>query len=136
MVSASSENISVRDSGQSFGFQGKISHFFSLSHASVVHSRPYCAAGDYVKTKRALIRAVEKQAEMSEKMDLLKAELEALDRSGGSDSSVAGTTASHGVGGFSAGGFGAGATPDTMRVRCAHHCSVVGSGVSSLGWRL
>ncbi len=33
-----------------------------------------------MKTKRALIRAVEKQAEMSEKMDLLKAELEAADR--------------------------------------------------------
>lgn len=33
------------------------------------------APGDYVKTKRALIRAVEKQADMSERMDLLKAEL-------------------------------------------------------------
>ena len=32
-----------------------------------------CRAGDYVKTKRALIRAVEKQAEMEERMDLLKA---------------------------------------------------------------
>ena len=32
-----------------------------------------CCAGDYVKTKRALIRAVEKQAEMEERMDLLKA---------------------------------------------------------------
>jgi hypothetical protein len=32
-----------------------------------------CRVGDYVKTKRALIRAVEKQAEMEERMDLLKA---------------------------------------------------------------
>ena len=36
------------------------------------HSGRRCA-GDYVKTKRALIRAVEKQAEMEERMDLLKA---------------------------------------------------------------
>jgi hypothetical protein len=68
-------------------------------------------AGDYVKTKRALIRAVEKQAEMSEKMDLLKAELEALDRNGGSgggDDSASVSTSAH-SGGFGAGGFGAGA---------------------------
>jgi hypothetical protein len=74
-------------------------------------------AGDYVKTKRALIRAVEKQAEMSEKMDLLKAELEALDRngggggggSGGGDHSSSVSTSAH-SGGFGTGGFGAGAT--------------------------
>ncbi len=58
--------------------------------------------GDYVKTKRALIRAVEKQAEMSEKMDLLKAELEAVDREGGAGGSGSGG----GIGG--GGGFGAG----------------------------
>ena len=76
---------------------------------------PSCGTGDYVKTKRALIRAVEKQAEMSEKMDLLKAELEALDRNGGGggggggDHSSAVSTSAH-SGGFGAGGFGAGAT--------------------------
>lgn len=32
-------------------------------------------ADDYLKTKRALIRAVEKQAEMSESIDLLEFEL-------------------------------------------------------------
>ena len=66
-----------------------------------------------MKTKRALIRAVEKQAEMSEKMDLLKAELEALDRNGGGgsggDHSASVSTSAH-SGGFGAGGFGAGAT--------------------------
>lgn len=41
-----------------------------------------------MKTKRALIRAVEKQAEMSEKMDLLKAELEAADRDAAAGGSV------------------------------------------------
>jgi hypothetical protein len=73
-------------------------------------SAPLCGTGDYVKTKRALIRAVEKQAEMSEKMDLLKAELEALDRNGGGggDHSASVSTSAH-SGGFGAGGFGAGA---------------------------
>ena len=77
-------------------------------------SAPPYGTGDYVKTKRALIRAVEKQAEMSEKMDLLKAELEALDRNGGGggggggDHSTAVSTSAH-SGGFGAGGFGAGA---------------------------
>lgn len=67
-----------------------------------------CPAGDYVKTKRALIRAVEKQAEMSEKMDLLKAELDVLDRSGGGDASAAAATTAAHSGGFGGGGFGAG----------------------------
>ena len=33
---------------------------------------PHLSAGDYLKTKRAMIRAVEKQALLSEKIDLLK----------------------------------------------------------------
>ena len=52
-----------------------LGHLVLLLTAWVLH-----LLGDYVKTKRALIRAVEKQAEMSEKMDLLKAELELLDK--------------------------------------------------------
>lgn len=57
-------------------------------------------AGDYVKTKRALIRAVEKQSEMDRKMDLLKAELEINGDGGGSISAslaAALSSASHGV---------------------------------------
>lgn len=58
------------------------------------------AAGDYVKTKRALIRAVEKQAEMSEKMDLLKAELEAMNLGDGGGGTAASTSTYSSGGGF------------------------------------
>lgn len=34
--------------------------------------KAYLSVGDYLKTKRAMIRAVEKQALLSEKIDLLK----------------------------------------------------------------
>ena len=77
----------------------------------VLTSLSAACAGDYVKTKRALIRAVEKQAEMSEKMDLLKAELEIADRA---DS---GGHGSHSSGAGSGGGFGGGVGSFTNSLR-------------------
>ncbi len=50
-----------------------------------------------MKTKRALIRAVEKQADMSETMDMLKAELDLNAEGGGSLSASLAAALSSGV---------------------------------------
>ena len=43
-----------------------------------------CHAGDYLKTKRALLRAVEKQAQMAERLDNLKTAVGDKDLAGAS----------------------------------------------------
>ena len=43
-----------------------------------------CHAGDYLKTKRALLRAVEKQAHMAERLDNLKTAVGDKDLAGAS----------------------------------------------------
>ena len=43
-----------------------------------------CYAGDYLKTKRALLRAVEKQAHMAERLDNLRTAVSDKDLAGAS----------------------------------------------------